>query len=175
MKDLNFTELFCEILSGFFAILVSVLVLDCTGNLDFNETVAQTLNLQTFTVLIIVSYFVGLAVDAIGLSVGEWFLDKWMAKGEPEPSKSELETYYNKVSEVTSKYREIQWAYYSLYRNILILSVIGLPFYFYKASIDLGCTFMIFSVLIILLILVAICHSMRVLIKLFYKITKSIE
>jgi hypothetical protein len=98
MKEFNIKELFCEIFSGFIAIIVFVLIIDCFDQFHFKDILNDLkLDFGFITSMIILSYFVGLIVDSIGLSLGELFLDKKVTKG-PELTDEENKKFYNRAS-----------------------------------------------------------------------------
>ena len=173
MKDFNFADLFCEILSGILAIIISLLILDYSGYLSMKDILANlTIDFSFLTCIIVLGYLVGLIIDSIGLALGELFLDKFIAT-IPEPTDVERKNYYKNVQENVSTYRNRQWKFYSLYRNIFIISIIGLYFYFMVTWEDFGLKFSIVTSLIIIAILSSVFYSMRTLINLYYRITKS--
>ena len=174
MKDLNFTELFCEIFSGLYTLLIITLIFDCFGYLDIIKTIQGIMTLPIFTITIVCSYLIGLIVDAIGLSLGEWFFDEWVSNEDDTPTKEEYAKYYKSVSETSAKYRDLQWSYYSLYRNIFLLSVVGIFFYMYKSGIVFGGGFAVLTTIIIIGINACIFYAMRTLLNLYYKITKGV-
>ena len=80
MKDYNLGEIFCEVLSGMIAILVLLLFCDLAGTLkivDFTEFLKSNMNVGFFSIIFILCYLIGLLVDALGLTLGEWFIDSW--------------------------------------------------------------------------------------------------
>jgi cation transport ATPase len=171
MKDFNFTELFCEILSGLIAVIVFVLILDVAGYCDIEKYFCSLkIDLSFLTILLVVSYFVGLLIDAIGLSLGEWFLDNLVSKKAPQREK--FRNFYKNANESLVKYRDTQWTYYSLYRNLLVLFFIGLPFYGIKIWKCIDWKFSVVSMLLIIGIMVALFASMKTLLKLYYEITE---
>jgi hypothetical protein len=175
MKDFNLIDLFCEILSGILGILVTLLILDSFGYVEIEEIFKKiTIDISFLTILIVASYFIGLFIDAIGLAFGEWFLDELIAT-EDYPDNSAMKIFNSKSSEHIAAYRYRQWKYYSLYRNLLILIVIGLPFYIIKMCDVLNWRIAVTSSILIIFLLVSILKSMRTLIDLYYKIAKNIE
>ena len=175
MKDFNLINLFCEILSGIFGILISLLILDVFGYIKIDEIFNNiNIDISYLTFLLVVSYFIGLFIDAIGLALGEWFLDELVATIN-YPDKIENKRFYNKSSEHIAEYRYRQWKYYSLYRNLFIMLLTGLPFYTYKMWIILDWKITVISTIVIIFLIVSILKSMRTLINLYYNIAKSIE
>lgn len=173
MKDFNLTEIFCEILGGFFAILVCALILDCFGYLEIEKFIPDLKTEVSILALLLSSYFLGLIVDAIGLAIGEMFFDNWVVKNDKAPSEANNKAFYSGATESTLRYRDFQWAFYSLYRNILIFSAIGITFYIIKVWKINGGIFAVSSGIIILGVLYCIFRAMRTLLKLYYEIGKS--
>jgi hypothetical protein len=78
-------------------------------------------SLGLVTGILVVAYVVGVMIDAVGLVIGELFIDKIVC--QHEPSDAELGAFYSGAEEHVMKYRDVQWTYYSLYRNLLLLAV----------------------------------------------------
>lgn len=129
------------------------------------------MSLGAVTACLVSFYLLGLIVDSLGLAIGEWKLDGWVVK-EPPPEKETIAHFYKAVSEHLLKYRDLQWTYYSMYRNMFILGIpitifvmgclIKRDLYFWAAT----------TVLIGMLFIVSTWVSMRTLLKLCYAITR---
>jgi len=175
MNELNIKEIFCETLSGFIAFITCLLLLDFTKYFDLNIfLILFDVTLPNIIFIAIISYFIGLIIDAIGLSVGEIFLDNIFAT-ENTPTTIDYKIFNKKVTEHILKYRDDQWTYYSLYRNIFIIMTIALPFYSIKIfkTFDILMSFIL--IFIYLLILCSLLYASRTLINMYYNITKNID
>ncbi len=126
MSDTNLTEVFCEVLSGLVLLCVIGLALHVSGVLSLEaawSSVTAGLSLGGVATVLIVSYLLGLIMDAFGLAAGESFLDNWADASVP--TAGEQQQFLETVPEHVLKYRDVQWAYYSTYRNLLLLFVPG--------------------------------------------------
>ena len=91
MKGFNVAEIFCELLSGFAAIFLVIVLLDVFGTSCLRQSLTLIVSKGSATAIagaVLVAYLVGLVVDAVGLAVGGWFLDSWLCQ---EPSSDEKE------------------------------------------------------------------------------------
>lgn len=126
MKEINVGEVFCEILSGSAILLVIVAVLDLTNIQSVDATVVAVVNTLSgadVVVVLVVSYLLGLLMDAIGFAMGELFLDQWV--GLTQLTEEEFKKFWRTVPPHVLRYRNVQWSYYSAYRNLLVLGVPG--------------------------------------------------
>ena len=78
MRGINISEVFCEVLSGL-AIMVSLIaILDVIGTSSIGNTVelfSSNFDVSTLGGLIFLAYVMGLLMDAVGLVIGDLFLD----------------------------------------------------------------------------------------------------
>lgn len=173
---LNVVEIFCEILSGLILGLIFLPLLGLFNVSTINESwtfINSNLTTGNVTLIIITSYLIGLIVDSVGLSIGEWFLDKKLAT-EAEPTSDECKTFYNNVEAHILTYRETQWAYLSLYRNLYILAfphLIIWSIYFISTKNWAG---LITTGISLIILIVTLHKSIKILIDHYYKITKYI-
>jgi hypothetical protein len=174
MKDFNLTNIFCEVLSGLGIITFLIPLLDILNCYTLKETltfIADKISLANFGILIFLCYILGLLFDAIGLVIGDLFLDNRANKDVP--TQAQVADFWKNANSHVLDYRDIQWAYYSLYRNLFIISAPGSivwaiaiwkNFNWYSALI----TQILFGVFEWILF-----YSMKTLLKLYYTITKS--
>lgn len=126
MKDFSLTELFCEILSGILLIFLMLPWFFGAEVASFKEFYIQTIGLITATNVVLIvffSYLIGLLVDAVGLSADKWVFDRLLFKNGPSPQ--ERKEFFGKASAHLIGYRDTQWAYYSLYRNVFLIATVG--------------------------------------------------
>ncbi|MGO9119822.1 MAG: hypothetical protein ACLQPD_19695 [Desulfomonilaceae bacterium] len=191
MKGFNVAEIFCELLSGFAAIFLVIVLLDVFGTSCLRQSLTLIVSKGSATAIagaVLVAYLVGLVVDAVGLAVGGWFLDSWLCQEpssdekekdgflvckESEPSPEEVARFWTKVPRHVLAYRDHQWAYVSAYRNLLILAVFIGFFLCWPLCRSLGCVGVLYSVLGTLVLELVLCKSVSLLLKLYYKITKT--
>jgi hypothetical protein len=134
VKELDLSQLFCEVLGGLAAILLLVGLLDLLGAIDlqaFLGSHADRLSLTALTGILILSYLAGIVVDAIGMAfdglpVVEKHLMSVNSAGETEEVRKKNErSFVKSAPEHLFQYRKEQWAYYSCYRNLFILMPLG--------------------------------------------------
>lgn len=129
MKELNLVDVFCEVLSGLCLLALALPCLDIAGT-DLRLVIpwlASQASAGAVAGVLIAAYMLGLVVDALGLAVGgcleaRW---EWLHPKADEPSSEETRAFYRNASPQLHGYRDRQWAYASLYRNLLILLPIG--------------------------------------------------
>ncbi len=168
----NLKEIFCELLSGLALILLIIPILYLLGEVTIDEilkAISQSSGAVVVTLVIGVSFILGIIMDAVGLALGSLFLDKLICENEPQAS--DYQKYWKEVTPELSAYREGQWAYYSCYRNLFI--IIPPLLFFWSRVIYLQGNSPVILVLVVfgVLIEVALLKSMIVLLDLFYRIT----
>lgn len=145
MKDLDLGALFCEVLSGFVCLLVVAMWLDATGNVLMMTLLAilrAHLSLSSVTSLLLLSYLLGLFVDALGLLADRVLVKTfWPLLGfadEVTPSTS----FYGAIPAHMLSYMKEHWAYYSCYRNLVVLTLLGCAPFFWLVYLHAGCVAM---------------------------------
>lgn len=172
MKDADIREVFCEILGGALFLSLLFVIVSFGGLIDMQvlaAALAPRITLGLVTGGLIVSYLVGLLVDAIGLALGELFADDWI-NGETQTITTTTAEFWKKVPEHVLTYRDLQWTYFSTYRNMLLLLMPGVvlfPLLVYK---NLGLCWAVSVALLILFLMWSLWRSARSLIQLYYKI-----
>ena len=127
MKELSIAEVFCEIVSGLSLVVIAFPLADLLdlSNLSDSWTfLIDKMDLSGLTIVLVISYLLGIIVDSIGLTIGEIFLDDLVFK--EKPSTDQKSCFWNKAGDHVLKYRDSQWAYYSCYRNLFILSALAI-------------------------------------------------
>lgn len=171
MDKVNITEVFCEVLSGTVVLVFFWLIFHLAWALPL-ENVKQmadgSLSFGGVAAILVLCYLLGLIMDSIGLAIGELFLDKLMVSSEP--NKDQIKKFLQTVPEHVLKYGDTQWAYYSTYRNLLILLVpVGLlgAIIAWQKSGTLAALGVILTALIIGW---ALCRSMKTLLSIHYRL-----
>ena len=166
MKDLDITAVFCEILSGLSAILIALALLDIASVWTIPDQVrwiSAHSTVGTAAGLFIAAYVIGIVVDAIGLAfdsqIGERF--KLLRKLLRYDSGQMPRGFYSSASEQVLKYWCEQWAYFSCYRNLIVLSVLWLP-----AALIVACKYGSFGWVVVtscvsLIVLLSLIQSVR--------------
>jgi len=176
MKDFNLTEVFCEVLGGGLAIALAIALLDLTGYINVIQLIKKSTSasLGNITVVLIGCYFVGLLVDAVGLTVGELFFDGLVGT-EKSPSSDQVRQFWQSADEHVLRYREIQWAFYSAYRTVLLLLIPGTIVFSLEVwkytNFWLGLT----STVLFVVLEASLFFSTRCLLDLYYSIPKFFE
>ena len=174
MNKINLTEVFCEVMSGLALLITIIPLLDILKYSNLCDTISYislNISLSNFGILIVVCYILGLLFDAIGLTIGELFLDNLVYKNLP--SENEIKSFWQKITPHVLNYRDTQWAYYSCYRNLFIIFIPGTFLWTIVLWNSLH-WYLGFLILIMFIILEFIFYfSMKVLLKIYYEITKS--
>jgi len=122
----DFQQIFCEVLSGFAAILGVLSWAEVANTLKLQEVVSwigRDLSIGKITAAVLSAYLVGLIVDAIALVFDELIVDNWEIV-ENHMKTGDRSLFLAKAPEHVLSFWETQWAYISCYRNLLML----LPF-----------------------------------------------
>ncbi|MEW6667680.1 MAG: hypothetical protein AB1512_20925 [Thermodesulfobacteriota bacterium] len=174
MKDIGVAEVFCEILSGIVLAAVIVPFLVIRGVADIPSITAfmgKHMNAATLTMAIAACYFLGLIMDAVGLAVGERCLDSRVCKDAP--SSEEMQLFWKAVPEHVLTYRDTQWAYYSMYRNLFLLLIPGSLLWCCVAWAHSGWLWGLLTLVASALLELCFWRTMKCLLELYYTITKS--
>jgi len=174
MKEISVAEVFCEVLSGLAIMFFVIPLLDVTGKSCIHQSflfIGKNLSATTIGGALVFAYILGLLLDTIGLAIGEWFLDSWLCKDRP--SKEETETFWKKVPAHVLGYRDTQWAYVSAYRNVAILAAPGGLLWCWSIGSKYGWIWAFVTLLGTLILEVALLKTIAVLLKIYFRITKS--
>ncbi len=126
MKDLSVTEVFCEVFSGLLLILFALPWLSdqpFLSLLEFYRSAYATVTGTNIAVILICAYLLGLLIDGIGLLADKYIFDHVITWSPPTTEESRQ--FYQDTSEHVLNYRDTQWAYYSLYRNVFLIVAAG--------------------------------------------------
>jgi hypothetical protein len=173
MKGVNVAEVFCEVLSGLAVMFFVIPLLDIIGTSSISSIfpfMCKNLSATTIGGALVLAYILGLLMDAIGLAVGEWFLDSLLCKDYP--SIEETAAFWKSVSSHVLGYRDTQWAYASAYRNLAILTVPGGLLWCWCVGNNYGWILGITALTGMIFIEVALLKSLSVLLRIYVAITK---
>jgi hypothetical protein len=175
MKDLDLKDVFCEILSGLSVLCLLLSLMDLLGYLDLEAScrfLIDHLSLSSVTAILLASYLLGIIGDTVGLSLGEWKVDSVVCR-KPTPNGKQRTAFWQKAPSHVLRYRDTQWAYYACYRNLFLLTPLNALLWgiCLKSRIGLATAGLIF--LGVLIIEVGLFFSMRVLLGLYYEITRA--
>lgn len=174
MNETNITEIFCEVLSGLAIFFFLMPLFDVIGISSISSSLnflVVNFNVTMVATLLFLSYIVGLVMDAIGLAVGELFLDRWLCKDSL--TKEERAAFLKNVSSHVLGYRDTQWAYASAYRNLAILMIPGGLLWVWCIGSSYGWKFAAGVLLCIIILELSLLKSIAILLKLYVFITKS--
>ena len=175
MKDLDVTQVFCEVLTGLGFLLVVLGLFGLLGPYAVQEIVfyvGTKLTIASLGAILVAAYLIGTIVDAIGLALDKLFLFGLVFK--EEPSEIDREKFWKSVSAHVLAYREAQWTYYSCYRNLFILFVPGSILWTMVVWKRTGIVWGIVAVVMFFLLETALFVTMKMLVEIYYKITKSV-
>jgi hypothetical protein len=175
MKDLDVTQVFCEVLTGlaFFFVILSVLSL--TGSHAVHDVAlyaASKLTIASLGAILVIAYLVGTMMDAVGLALDQLFLYRLVARDEP--SEEERAKFWKNVNQHVLAYREAQWTYFSCYRNLFILFVPGSILWTLIVWNNIGPYWGISTGFVFLLLEASFFVTMKALVEIYFKITKSL-
>lgn len=174
MKGFNVAKVFCEVLSGLAIMFFVIPLLDLIGTRSICESftfIWKNLSATTIGGTLILAYILGLVMDALGLAVGEWFLNGLLYK--EEASENEKAEFWKNVSSHVLAYRDTQWTYTSAYRNLAILTVPGGVFWFLCVGKNYGWFSAIFVILGMIVMEVVFLKSIAELLKIYDRITRA--
>jgi hypothetical protein len=133
LKDVSLIEAFCEVLSGIGFLFLLLPALHLAGITSVGAVIcyiATSLTVAGFGAFLLGAYVLGAAVaDPAGLAIDEFLgsllRERWTKAADwlwgPTVSAANKGKFWRTVSDHVLKYRELQWAYYSAYRNLFIL------------------------------------------------------
>lgn len=174
MKELSLSDAFCEVLAGLAVLGACVPLLELSGLQSLAETWAFLVSRMSLTLLtggLLVCYVAGIVIDAVGLSLGEWFLDARLARA---PASTKVEAFWKNVNEHVLGYRDAQWAYFSCYRNLAILAVPAAVLWTPLVWRHLSPGWALGMWCIVAAMECMLVKSMKVLLELYYSITKAV-
>jgi pimeloyl-ACP methyl ester carboxylesterase len=173
MAGLNLSQVFCEILSGF-ALSFSVLpMLDVLQICSFDQIISWigSLDGAIFVIALVLFYIMGLLIDAVGLAIGESFLDN-LLNANP-PSKEDRAAFWKNVPAHLLNYHDRQWTYYSAYRSLFILFIPGGISWIWMVWKKWGVHYGFLVGIFFVIIEFALYRTLIALLNLYYDITKS--
>lgn len=174
MKDFDLRELFCEVLSGLFVLLLVVPLLHFAGVSSLDKTISVLLakfSLSLATSLSVLCYLLGLLFDAVGFAFSEGSLGNCI-ETETTPSDNEVAHFWKSVEEHVLDYRERQWRFFSCYRNVFLLAPLCGIAWGVLLWERHSWVWLVVILLATIALEVALFISMRGLLDLYYRITK---
>jgi hypothetical protein len=173
MKDLDITQVFCEVLTGLGFLLVVFPVLVTVGPYNFHEAIFAIVRLSIagLGAILVSAYLIGTIVDAVGMALDQLFLNKFIHSSEP--SEDDRAKFWRSVSQHVLAYRDAQWTYYSCYRNLFILFIPGSILWTTFVWMQVGRSFGMLTAIGFILLEAAFFITMKSLVGIYSKITKS--
>jgi hypothetical protein len=175
MKDIDVTQVFCEVLTGLGFLFVILSILSLTGSYTVRDVAlyaTSRLTIASLGAILVVAYLVGTIMDAVGLALDQLFLYRLVVKAEP--SEDDRAKFWKNVSEHVLTYREAQWTYFSCYRNLFILFVPGSILWTVVVWKNVGPYWSIFTALVCILLEISLFITMKALVEIYFKITRSL-
>ena len=172
MNNFNVAEVFCEVLSGFAIMFFIIPLFDVLGISNIFETFAfmwTNLTAAKLVAMLVLAYILGIIMDSIGLSIGEWFLDDIICKGYP--TLKDRKIFWNTVPSHVLAYRDMQWAYFSTYRNLAILTLFSGALWCWCLGAHYGIIGFIVVLVSMVILEIAFWKSMKVLLRTYYDLT----
>jgi hypothetical protein len=175
MKDLDVTQVFCEVLTGLAFLFVMLSVLSLTGFYtvpDVARYAIGKLTVASLGAILVIAYLLGTMMDAVGLALDQLFLDRLVVR--TEPSEDDRAKFWKNVNQHVLAYREAQWTYFSCYRNLFILFIPGSILWTLVIWKTVGPYWGISSGCIFILLEISFFITMKELVKIYFAITKSL-
>ena len=174
---LNLFNIFSELVTGLAFISIALIYGCFSNNFDIATIINFIKTNFSFSKLLgtsILVYYIGFIIDGIGLGIGDLFLDKLLLG--KQKIKKNRKRFFREVPQHVFEYRNRQWAYYSCYRNLLLLTtpllIITVYYTFKLHGIWIGLGSLAFILLVIQL---PIFKTAKMLLKLYYSIEESFE
>ncbi len=167
------TKTFCNVVTGLAVCAGIILNLTWLGFIQIEAIsvfLAERFDTTLITAVFLLSYLLGIVFNAFGLLFDKYLGNKICAD---IPSDAQIKAFWAGVEEHVLAYRDHVWSYYFCYRNLLILLI----------PVAVGCfgtlwcrghTGWAFTAALFLLMLgIALFISVRELLALYFRITKS--
>lgn len=171
----SLTEFFCELVSGIAVILGATGYLCSSGILRLRHTLRAALNHDNWPSLVFVltaAFVAGLVADAIGMAFDRYFSSKVCPT---IPSAAQKKAFWKNSAKHVIAYREQQWAYYSLYRNLFLVTLAGAGGWLWISFSHFGCIALIAALIGWAGLLVSFWICMQDLLGLYYALTTYID
>ena len=175
MEGIKINEVFCEILSGFSILVCLIAFFDITGISCIKQSLSviiTQMNVATFGAVIVASYLWGLLMDVIGMAADDYIFEPLLCKDLTPPNESETNEFWKNVPLHVLSYRDTQWAYYSAYRNLSIIVIVGGILWAWSIKNNYGWWYSIFLIVVLVLFEFALLKTMKALLVIYIKITK---
>jgi hypothetical protein len=175
MKEASLTEIFCEVLGGLGLAVVIVPLLALANNSrieDIFHALLSKLDLAVLGSVLLLAYLAGAIVDAVGFAIEELFLGKLVTTDKL--SDTEVAAFWKGVNEHVLRYRDQQWTWYSCYRNLFILFFPSAILWTWVVVLNYSWCRGIFVFSIFVVVEISLLVTMKSLVKIYYKITRSV-
>lgn len=178
MKDFDVAAVFCEMLSGLATLIVLTVWLDVADQLSFGAVLKWLeahSDLGTVAALLAVAYFVGILIDAAGMAFDSLIVGNvgWLARLLCYDAGNLPADFYATSSEHRLKFWAEQWAYFSCYRNLLLLAPLGIPGTLIVAQKYGGCGWVTVVGVASVVVLIALTQSIRDLQKIMVRVARA--
>lgn len=169
MKDLDLSQVFCEILGGLAGIFWALGALDLSGLYSVRDSWCWASKYASFsglTAFLVFSYLIGIIVDAFGLVFDKVITDHWeLSKKHSGISRSE---FYKSAEAHLFSYWKEQWTYFSCYRNLFMVMIPGLITWPLLVNKYLGCFAASVTFILSVIVAVVLWLAMQTLLKLYH-------
>lgn len=171
----SLTDLFCELVSGIAVLLGVAGFLSCLGVLPLEQLVALAAHpgrWPSAVFVLTVAYVAGLVADAFGITFDKHYSSKVCTDS---PADEQKKAFWQNAAKHVVEYRDRQWAYYSLYRNLFLVTLVGGVAWLGISFSRWGFWGLSAGTIVWAILLLAFWTSMRDLLSLYYKITIYID
>lgn len=175
MSGLKISEVFCEILSGFAIIVCLIPFFDIIQTSCISQslsTISKHLSATSIGAVIIISYLLGIIMDAVGMVADDYIMEPLLLRGCNTPTESESNEFWKNVPAHVLSYRDSQWAYYSTYRNLSIILIIPGFLWIWSILNNYGWYWAIAMILVFAFIEFALIKTIKVLLIIYLKISR---
>lgn len=167
------TKTFCNVITGLAVFVATALNLDWFGLIQIDEVwmrLTAHINATLITGIFLLSYLTGIIFNAFGLLFDKFFA---IYICSDLPTDANIKAFWLGVEEHVLSYRDHVWSYYFCYRNLFILLIPGgigcIGTLWHRGHSGWGWASLVFF----LLLGFALIVSIKELLALYYRITKS--
>ena len=175
MKEPQLTETFCEVLAGLALLLLAVPLLDITHVLPleaFCAAIFHDIRVATLGSILIVAYLLGAIFDAVGMVLDELLFARLLSV--TSLTEAEAKKFWCDVKEHVLKYRDRQWAWYSCYRNLLIILLPTAIFWTWDIALRSNALWGALAFVGFVLLGLAYVSTMKALLRIYFQISKGV-
>ena len=170
---LDVAQIFCEILSGAMALIVALAALYLYNSGAALEAIkwATDMSIGKLSALVVAAYLLGLVVDAVGLLFDILVVDRWKMVADHDYTRLRSAFLAYAPSHVFAYWSD-QWAYFSCYRNLLVLMIPGVPIFTVSAWASGGWRIGVVILLLCIGLLAALIAGSRSVLKYYLALEK---